>query len=145
MEHGKSILKDTEFYGGSKKEYWRKQNGRLSHREILKADIDDALAQSSNFKAFEIRLKDMGYEICRDENCAHYSVKGTGWQRAVRLDRLGKEYTPEAIRARLLDNQRHVGYVPFHKPKYTPLLTLEIECRKIQRMDGHTDTFRPCD
>ena len=78
----------------------------------------------------------MGYEICRDENFAHYSVKGTGWQRAVRLDRLGKEYTPEAIRARLLDNQRHVGYVPFHKPNYTLLLTLEIEYRKKQRMDG---------
>ncbi len=125
LEYGKSILKDTEFYSGSKKEYWRKQNSGLSHREILKADIDAALAQSANFKAFETRLKDMGYEICRDETFAHYSVKGTGWQRAVRLDRLGKEYTPESIRARLLDNQRHVGYVPFHKPKYTPLLTLE--------------------
>lgn len=102
----------------------------------MKADIDAALAQSANFKAFEIRLKDMGYEICRDENFAHYSVKGTGWQRAVRLDRLGKEYKTEAIRARLLDNQRHIGYVPFHKPKYTPLLTLEIEYRKIQRMNG---------
>ena len=102
----------------------------------MKADIDTALAQSANFKAFETRLKDMGYEICRGENFAHYSVKGTGWQRAVRLDRLGKEYTPEAIRARLLDNQRHVGYVPFHKPNYTPLLTLEIEYRKKQRMDG---------
>ena len=110
LEHVKSILRDAEFYGGSKKEYWQKQNGGLSHREILKADIDTAFA--------------------------HYSVKGTGWQRAVRLDRLGKEYTPEAIRARLLDNQRHVGYVPFHKPNYTPLLTLEIEYRKKQRMDG---------
>ncbi len=110
LEHVKSILRDAEFYGGSKKEYWQKQNGGLSHRKILKADIDTAFA--------------------------HYSVKETGWQRAVRLDRLGKEYTPEAIRARLLDNQRHVGYVPFHKPNYTPLLTLEIEYRKKQRMDG---------
>ena len=110
LEHVKSILRDAEFYGGSKKEYWQKQNGGLSHRKILKADIDTAFA--------------------------HYSVKGTGWQRAVRLDRLGKEYTPEAIRARLLDNQRHVGYVPFHKPNYTLLLTLEIEYRKKQRMDG---------
>ena len=136
LEYGKSVLKEADFYGGKKKEYRLKQNGGLSHRELLKADIDTALAQSANFKAFEIRLKDMGYIIQRDENSAHYSVKGTGWQRAVRLDRLGKEYTPEAIRARLLDNQRHVGYIPFHKPKDTPLLTLEIEYRKIQRMDG---------
>lgn len=136
LEYGKSVLKEADFYGGKKKEYWLKQGGGLSHRELLKADIDTALAQSTNFKAFEIRLKDMGYEIKRDENFAHYAVKAPSWQRAVRLDRLGKEYTPQAIRERLLDNQRYVGYVPFHKPKYTPLLLLEIEYRKMQRMDG---------
>lgn len=54
----------------------------------------------------------------------------------MRLDKLGKEYTPTAIRERLLDNQRYVGFVPFHKPKYTPLLMLEIEYRKMRRMDG---------
>lgn len=129
-------MKEANFYGGKKKEYWLKQSGGLSHRELLKADIDTALAQSTNFKAFEIRLKDMGYMIQRDENYAHYSVKTPSWQRAVRLDKLGKEYTPTAIRERLLDNQRYVGFVPFHKPKYTPLLMLEIEYRKMRRMDG---------
>lgn len=129
-------MKEADFYGGKKNEYWLKQSGGLSHREILKADIDTALAQSTNFKVFEIRLKDMGYEIKRDENFAHYSVKAPSWQRAVRLDGLGKEYTPKAIRERLLDNQHYVGYVPFHKPKYTPLLVLEIEYRKMKKMDG---------
>lgn len=136
MEYGKSVLKEATFYGGDKKEYWLKQKGNMTHRELLKRDIDTALAQSTNFKAFELRLKDMGYEILRDKRFAHYSVKAPDWQRAVRLDRLGKEYTPQAIREKLLDNQRYVGYVPFHKPKYTPLLSLEIECRKIRRMDG---------
>ena len=65
LEYGKSVLKEAEFYGGKKKEYWLKQSGGMSHRELLKADIDAALAQSTNFKAFEIRLKDMGYEIRR--------------------------------------------------------------------------------
>lgn len=136
LEYGKSILKEADFYGGGKKEYWIKRKSNLTHREILKGDIDTALSQSTNFKAFEIRLKDMGYEIRRDERFAHYSVKAHGWQRAIRLDRLGKEYTPQAIRERLLDNQRYVGYVPFQKPKYAPLLTLEIECNKMKRMDG---------
>ncbi|MXP73938.1 hypothetical protein GN277_00300 [Lachnospiraceae bacterium WCA-9-b2] len=45
-----------------------KQNGGLSHRELLKTDINTALAQSANFKVFEIRLKDMSYEIYRDNN-----------------------------------------------------------------------------
>lgn len=121
-----------------------KQNGGLSHRELLKTDINTALAQSANFKVFEIRLKDMSYEIYRDNNFPHYSVKGTDRQRAVCLDRLGKEYTPEAIRAKLLNNQRHIGYIPFHKSKYTPLLTLEIEYRKNTAHGRHTDNFRLC-
>ena len=136
LEYGKSVLKEAEFYGGKKKEYWLKQSGGMSHRELFKADIDAALAQSTNFKAFEIRLKDMGYEIRCDERFARYSVKAPSWQRAVRLDRLGKEYTPAAIRERLLGNQQYIGYVPFHKPKYTPLLLLEIEYRKMKKMDG---------
>lgn len=136
LEYGKSVLKEADFYGGEKKEYWLKQKGGMTHRELLKRDIDTALSQSTNFKAFELRLKDMGYEIRRDECFAHYSVKAPDWQKAIRLDRLGKEYTPQAIRERLLDNQRYVGYVPFQKPKYAPLLTLEIEYRRMMRMDG---------
>ena len=136
MEYGRSVLKEADFYGGDKKEYWLKQKGNMTHRELLKADIDTVIAQSTNFKAFEVRLKDMGYEIRRDERFAHYSVKAPSWQRAIRLDRLGKEYTPAAIRERLLDNQRYVGYVPFHKPKYAPLMMLVIEFRKAKKVDG---------
>ena len=136
LEYGKSVLKEADFYGGKKKEYWLKRKGGMTHRELLKQDIDTALSQSTNFKAFELRLKDMGYEIRRDERFAHYSVKASNWQRAIRLDRLGEEYTPQAIRERLLGNQSYVGYVPFQKPKYAPLLTLEIEYRRMMRMGG---------
>lgn len=136
LDYGKSVLKETSFYGGEKQDYWLKKQGDLTHRELLKRDIDAALAQSTNFKAFELRLKDLGYEIRQDERFAHYSVKAPDWQRAVRLDRLGKAYTPQAIRKRLIDNQRYVGYIPFQKPKYTPLLTLEIEYRRMKKMDG---------
>lgn len=136
LEHGKSVLKDAIFYGGEKKDYWLKKKGNMTHRELLKSDIDSAIAQSTNFQAFEYRLKDMGYTIQRDMNYAHYSVKAPSWQRAIRLDRLGKEYTPTAIRERLLDNRNHIGYLPFHKPKYAPLILFETEYRKTRNMDG---------
>ncbi len=60
LEYGKSVLKEADFYGGEKKECWLKQKGGMKHRELLKRDIDTALAKSTNFKAFELRLKDMG-------------------------------------------------------------------------------------
>lgn len=71
LEYGKSVLKEADFYGGKKKEYWLKQKGGMTHRELLKRDIDTALARSTNFKAFELRLKDMGYEIRCDEGFGH--------------------------------------------------------------------------
>ena len=136
LEHGKSVLKDATFYGGEKKDYWLKKKGNMTHRELLKSDIDSAIAQSTNFQAFEYRLKDMGYTIQRDMNYTHYSIKAPTWQRAVRLESLGKEYTPTAIRERLLDNRNHIGYLPFHKPKYAPLILFETEYRKTRNMDG---------
>lgn len=83
LEHGKSVLKDATFYCGEKKDYWLKKKGNMTHRELLKSDIDSAIAQSTNFQAFEYRLKDMGYTIQRDMNYAHYSVKAPSWQRAI--------------------------------------------------------------
>ena len=60
LDYGKSVLKEANFYDGDKKEYWLKKKGNMTHRELLKSDIDAAISQSTNFKAFEIRLKDMG-------------------------------------------------------------------------------------
>ena len=98
LEYGKSILKEASFYGGDKKEYWLKKKGNMIHRDLLKPDIDSAVSQSTNFKAFEIRMKDMGYIIKRDTNYTHYSIKAPNWKRAVRLDNLGKDYTLQSIR-----------------------------------------------
>ena len=63
LDYSKSVLKEANFYGGDKKEYWLKKEGNMTHRELLKSDIDTAISQSTNFKAFEIRLKDMWYII----------------------------------------------------------------------------------
>ena len=127
LEYGKSVLKEAEFYGGKKKEYWLKQSGGMSHRELLKADIDAALTQSTNFKAFEIRLKDMGYEIRRDEHFAHYSVKAPSWQRAVRLDRLGKEYVPAAPRLLSPEMRREVAKLDKTLEEYRFLCEKQID------------------
>lgn len=136
LEYGKSVLKEANFYGGDKKEYWLKKKGNMTHRDLLKSDIDFALSQSTNFKAFEIRMKDMGYVIKRDINYTHYSIKAPSWKRAVRLDSLGKDYTLQSIRERLFDNQNTIGFAPFHKPKYAPLIMLETKYKNMSNADG---------
>lgn len=67
----------------------------------------------------------------------HPSIIAPGWKRSVRLDSLGEQYTQEKIRQRLIDNQKNITLYAIRIPKrYAPLLQLEYEFNKAQRMDG---------
>lgn len=105
MEHGKSVIPFTHFYG-NKKAYWINKSGKLTHRDMLRRDVDEALSRCCSFKEFEYYLKTLGYRFERDFRYEHPSVIADGWQRAVRVSSLGKLYTREAMRKKLIDNQR---------------------------------------
>lgn len=99
-EHEKSVLENSEFYSkGKKKEYWIHQAGKATHRDRLKEDIDYCIRYSEDFREFEMQLRGLGYEI----DPVRLSVKAKGWERAVRLDRLG--YSEEYIREQLEEHQ----------------------------------------
>ncbi|WP_417399652.1 hypothetical protein [Hominenteromicrobium sp.] len=55
----------------------------------------------------------------------------------MRIDSLGEQYTQEKIRERLISNQQDITLYALRIPKrHTPLLQLEYEFKKAQRMDG---------
>ena len=85
-EHGLSVLRDAPFYGGrSKGAYWKEQKGQPTHRQQLKEDVEYCLRYSLDWPSFIQQLEAKGYAFDR----TRFSVKAPGWQRAVRLDRLG--------------------------------------------------------
>lgn len=141
-EHGKSIIPFTHFYG-NKKAYWLNKSGILPHKDLLRKDIDEALSKCTNYKALEYYLKSVGYRFERDFRYEHPSVIADGWQRAVRIDRLGEPYSKECIRQRLLENQRkpELYVIVYSERKRKPLLSLEYEMKKLQRMDTVTLLF----
>lgn len=98
-ERGKSVLKHSDFYGGkSRGAYWAEKKGHTTHRDMLRRDVEYCLSVSYTRKTFYQQLCGLGYEI--DET--RMSVKGKGWDRAVRLHGLG--YTDEVIDRRLNRN-----------------------------------------
>lgn len=135
-EHGKSVIPFTHFYG-NKKAYWINKSGKLTHRDILRRDIDEAISKCTNYQSLVYYLKSLGYRFVRDFYYEHPSVIADGWERAVRIDRLGENYTKERIAERLRENRDNPEIYVFIAPKRNrqPLLRIEYEIRQAQRKD----------
>ena len=126
-ERGKSVLPPSKFKGSSKKEYWAKKNGGMTHRDVLRKDIDSIIKNSIMWTHFKENLKGFGYEIVRDDDYEHISVKAEGWKRPVRLDSLGGDYTIDAIERRMERNLETTNYAAIYRIRKSPLLNLERE------------------
>ena len=142
-EHGKSVIPFSHFYG-NKKAHWIHQSGQLTHRDILRKDLDEAISKCSTFQAIERYLKGLGYRFERDFRYQYPSVKAEGWKRAVRLESLGEEYSKNSIRQKMIENLRKpelfMVVVPSRKRK--PLLEIENNLHRAERMDSVTLLFQ---
>ena len=142
-ERGKSVLENASFYGGEKGAYWTRRSGKLTHREILRRDVEHCLSVSRSVQDVLTRLESVGYKVLNGLDGAHISVIAPGWQRPVRLSSIG--YTKEKLNEALSSNYRDYSFIPRRNAnpirRTTPLLALEIEFRKAQRMDGIQLTF----
>ena len=137
-ERNKSIIQGNKFYS-NKKAYWVEKSGKLTHRDMLRKDVDEALSQCGSFKEIEYYLKTLGYRFERDFYYDHPSVYAEGWKRAVRISSLGEQYSKERIRERCRENQRKPELYAFVTPawKRRPLLVLERE----RYISGWDDTI----
>ena len=137
-ERGKSVLKNATFYGGEKDTYWTYQKGQLTHRDILRRDVDEAIAHCTTYNSFARYLRGLGYEFRRDAYGNNPSVIAAGWTRAVRLKSLGPQYTPDDIHERLLANHSkpELYCILYPQRKRTPLLAIEYAYREARKMDG---------
>jgi hypothetical protein len=138
QKYGKSVIENAKFYGGDKKTYWLHKEGKLTHRDMLKADIEEVLKYSKTRYDFESRLKALGYTFGRTEDdYRHPTVIAKGWKRPIRIDTLG--YTVDVINARMEENENTLYFFriqnehPIYRPKQFPLekvlddLQFEIE------------------
>ena len=128
-EHNKSVLRNAGFYVGEKGSYWMHKHGKLTHKDMLRKDIEYCLSLSFEPYEFERRLVTLGYVFSRDMNTCEPSVKATTWKRAVRLSSVG--YPKERINRIFQDNrfEDEVYYrqitQPIYRKRQTPLYDLE--------------------
>ena len=129
-EHGLSVLRDAPFYSGrSKGAYWKEQKGQPTHRQQLREDVEYCLRYSLDWPSFIQQLEAKGYTF----DLTRFSVKAPGWQRAVRLDRLG--FTDEVIYEQWDKNEADPEFeyqYNNHRPRFS---TAGVLMRVVMEMD----------
>ncbi len=93
-ERGKSVLENAPFYGGEKAAYWLHKQGKKTHRDMLREDIEICLTVATSWDEFRRVLFTMGYEV----DYRRFTIKAKDWERGVRVEGLG--YTVEGIEKR---------------------------------------------
>ena len=138
-EHGKSVLKNSTFWGHNKGEYWAHRNGNLTHRDMVKADIESVLQCCTCADDVYDHLKAIGYTLSEPGERKHLTIMAPEWQRPLRMDTLG--YTDEYLDMRIDDNiDRYYHYeirryYPVYKPKRFPL---DEEARRLEFTVEHS-------
>ena len=111
-EHGLSVIKNP----GKGKNYaeWRaEREGRPTVRGQIKDELDEIIKVSYSYEQFWKILKQRGYAVKRDVK--YVALKPSYSQRYIRLKSLGKNYSEEAIKQRIIAARN--GIRDLDKPK----------------------------
>ena len=143
-EYGKSVLENSQFYGGDKA-YWIRKSGQLPHKDMLRKDVDEALANTCTPVDFEVYLRSLGYQFVRNFKYEHPSVVAPDWQKPVRISSLGKDYSRQAILTRLRTQHEDRYFMDFYTPRpvvrRTPLILVIRDYEKEHTPDLITSLF----
>ena len=96
IEHGLSVIQDPRRYTHPTYDKWLGDKKSPSHRDVLRATIDDALARKpETFEDLLQLLRESGYKVIVGKNITFYR----DGQRAIRLHTLGAGYSEAELRA----------------------------------------------
>ena len=103
-EFGKSVLEKAPFHGRSSV-YWIHRNGGLTQTDIVKDDIDIAIAHAYSPQSFMQNMIDMGYRFNRGIFNEYPSIFVPGRSKPIRLKSFGEEYTRQRLLERINANR----------------------------------------
>ena len=109
-EYGLSVIRRPEGKGKNYSEWSAEKNGKPTNRSQIRADIDRAIGGALTENEFFDALEEMGYELkltaASGKALQRPSLRPQGSERFYRFDRLGEEYTLDAIESRILERIR---------------------------------------
>ena len=90
---------ETDGRGISYGEWRNRREGKPTLRGMVKADVEMALAESTDFDDFVGKLQKMGYEVKYGPRVKHMAVRHQDSKRFVRLDGVAPQFSESELRA----------------------------------------------
>lgn len=133
QEYGLSVIEAANEPTGSGRQYaeWQaERQGKFTLRDLVRQDLDKAIAEAYTLASLWQILAKMGYKVKRGQRIKHTALKPPQARRFIRLDSLGEGYSEKDIEQRLA-NSRFNSYnlnkaatpkkvYRLQKPRYKP-------------------------
>ncbi|MGM9625958.1 MAG: relaxase/mobilization nuclease domain-containing protein [Eubacteriales bacterium] len=125
-EHELSVIENPKPHGLTY-DRWLGNHAKTSHREIVRAVIDDILAKKpADFEAFLKLLEEQGFSMKRGK---HLTLMHPDFKKAIRLDSLGEGYTEADLRFVLSGEIEHTPKKRRNIPTQKNALLIDIEAK----------------
>ncbi len=134
-EHQLSVIAKPSKTRTPRNIYLAEKRGEPTLYNLIRADVDEAIAQSIVPNQFYMALDRKGYEVKR--NGKYVAVRPPGKERFTRLKTLGENYTEEAIRQRILRNPPIMGVrQPAMQPRENTVRRFNGRFRDVKKISG---------
>lgn len=138
-EHGLSVIEEAKGKGKNHALYAAEQNGKPTHAQMIRGDIDRAIAASLTRQEFFQVMEQMGYTITTHGKSGaplkHPKLTPPDAGKNYRFDTLGEDYTLERILDRIYSNTYRTP--AFEEPKPTLGIVVQKRTYKMARKPAH--------
>ena len=138
-EHGLSVIEEVKGKGKNHALYAAEQNGKPTHAQMIRGDVDRAIAASLTRQEFFQVLEKMGYTITTHGKSGaplkHPKLTPPDAGKNYRFDTLGEDYTLERILDRIYSNTHRTP--AFEEPKQTLGIVVQKRTYKMTRKPAH--------
>ena len=140
-EYGIYYKPDPEYIKPTSYYYHKlEKEGMTTWYSIVREQLNEAIEKSRGLSEFKYYLEQMGYRYRFNPNRKYWTVIPKGYDKPIRLYKLGEDYTNDAIMKRLSGNYRKMITQPFQRPRIVlrryNLPTREDKIRKVGGLYG---------
>ena len=132
------IIEESKGRGLAYQIYLAEKRGEPTRLNLAKAALDEALFCSASLRELEQRLRARGYIGNFEPGRKYWTIRQKDWQRPIRIQRMGKDYTNEGIMQRLKGVKETSGLetISFFRHRAVPQYRLPKRIHKIRKRGG---------